>query len=239
MNLDSFTGPGSTPSRRRFWDKITEAVIASQKIAGKNVTVSEHPGYGTIINVDRGEGGGACCDEDGNCTTSTERQCAGTFQGVGTVCDPNPCGETGACCNEGVCTQTTEGDCAGIFKGVGTPCDPNPCCSDCGGVVWQGCFDGENCRTGPETCDGCAGEIVPCDIAINGLWYTDVEYCLSCPGGELEECCRTSVNPITCEIISTCGGDPDPCICDGPGQAGSTHEMQDYFPPCPELSPPP
>ncbi len=51
MNLETFTGPGSTPSRRRFWDKVTQAVIASQKIAGRFVTVDEHLGKGTVINV--------------------------------------------------------------------------------------------------------------------------------------------------------------------------------------------
>ncbi len=51
MNLDPFTGPGSTPSRRTFWDKVTQAVLASQKIAGENVTVDEHQGMGTLINV--------------------------------------------------------------------------------------------------------------------------------------------------------------------------------------------
>ncbi len=51
MNLESFTGPGSTPSRRRFWDKVTQVVIASQKIEGRNVSVDEHQGMGTIINV--------------------------------------------------------------------------------------------------------------------------------------------------------------------------------------------
>ncbi len=54
MNLESFTGSGSTPSRRRFWDKVTAYVIASQKVAGKNVSVSEHQGAGTLINVTRG-----------------------------------------------------------------------------------------------------------------------------------------------------------------------------------------
>ncbi len=56
MNLDSFTGAGSTPSRRRFWDKVTQAVLASQKIEGKNVSVAEFPGMGTIINAKRDQG---------------------------------------------------------------------------------------------------------------------------------------------------------------------------------------
>ncbi len=51
MNLAPFTGPGSTPSRRRFWDQVTQAVIASQKVAGRHVSVDEHLGKGTVINV--------------------------------------------------------------------------------------------------------------------------------------------------------------------------------------------
>ncbi len=65
-----FTGPGSTPSRRRFWDCVTAAVNASRKIAGRHVTVSEHEGKGTMINVDdtsarrpSGGGGGICQNE--------------------------------------------------------------------------------------------------------------------------------------------------------------------------------
>jgi len=34
---------------------------------------------------------GACCDEVGNCTITTMADCAGTYLGDGTVCDPNPC----------------------------------------------------------------------------------------------------------------------------------------------------
>ncbi len=70
MNLEPFTGPGSTPSRRRFWDKVTQTVIASQKVAGRFVTVAEHPGKGTVINVAdtsarrRGGGGGVCPTSD-------------------------------------------------------------------------------------------------------------------------------------------------------------------------------
>ncbi len=148
MNLEPFTGPGSTPSRRRFWDKVAAAVNASQKVAGRSVTCDEHPGKGTIINVDdasgrgggrrggRGGGGdtGACCDEENNCTITTEGDCTGTFQGVGTVCDPNPCGATGACCIDGVCSILSEDDCAiggvsgpGYYFGDGTDCDPDPC----------------------------------------------------------------------------------------------------------------
>ncbi len=49
--IKPFSGAGSTPSRRRFWDEVTQAVNASRKIAGRHVTVSEHEGKGTLINV--------------------------------------------------------------------------------------------------------------------------------------------------------------------------------------------
>ncbi len=60
MNLDKFTGPGSTPSRRRFWDQVAESVLASQKVEGKNVSVDERHG-GTVINVARNPGTAATC----------------------------------------------------------------------------------------------------------------------------------------------------------------------------------
>jgi len=34
---------------------------------------------------------GACCDTEGGCTVTTSANCTGTWQGVGTDCDPNPC----------------------------------------------------------------------------------------------------------------------------------------------------
>ncbi len=156
MNLDSFTGEGSTPSRRRFWDKVTQAVLASQKIAGRFVTVDEHQGQGTIINVAdsstrRGGGGGggtgACCHPDGSCSSTTAAGCVGTYQGDGTTCggvdctpghcDPVPCPPppfTGACCSADGTTCAdglTEGECSdsgGIFQTVGTVCADVKCC---------------------------------------------------------------------------------------------------------------
>ncbi len=50
MNLDKFTGSGSTPSRRRFWDKVQQAVMASRKTQGRNASVDEQEGQGTVIS---------------------------------------------------------------------------------------------------------------------------------------------------------------------------------------------
>ncbi len=108
MNLDSFTGPGSTPSRKRFWDKVTALVNASQKRAGRHVSVEEYIAKGTLISVPGDASGlrrpststGACCFDDETCDDLTEAACndaGGNWQGLGTTCadDPNPC--LGAC----------------------------------------------------------------------------------------------------------------------------------------------
>jgi hypothetical protein len=51
MSLKPFEGSGSTPPRRKFWNEARNAVLGLRKIAGHHVTVDEHPGKGTVINV--------------------------------------------------------------------------------------------------------------------------------------------------------------------------------------------
>ncbi len=58
MNLDSFTGSGSTASRRKFWDQVREAVLALQKLEGRNISIDVHEGQGSIINALSRTGGG-------------------------------------------------------------------------------------------------------------------------------------------------------------------------------------
>src|SRR5438477_2679657 len=134
MKLRAFEGPGSTPARRGFWDAAFAAVKAAQKRQGRHVTVSEHQGMGTFINM---------------ADTSARRP-------VG------PVTPTGACCVGEVCSITTAAACAdlgGDYQGDGTPCDPNPClftCSDAevtaaisftftGGGTCHGGFCGNSC----------------------------------------------------------------------------------------------
>jgi hypothetical protein len=74
---------------------------------------------------------GACCALDGSCLEMAEVHCIhGTYQGDGTVCDPNPCVAMGACCNfdDNTCAITSEADCVdpGVYFGDATTCD------DCG-----------------------------------------------------------------------------------------------------------
>ncbi len=61
---------------------------------------------------------GACCFNDGTCIVTTSASCAssaGSYQGDGTDCDPNPCPQpVGACCYiNGGCLSQTEADCLG------------------------------------------------------------------------------------------------------------------------------
>jgi len=92
MQLSKFTGPGSTPTRRAFWDKARSEVITAQKIEGKNVSVDERVG-GTVINATRERG--ADCG-DCVCIDSIEIVTAGSgyrvgealVPGFGTICPP-------------------------------------------------------------------------------------------------------------------------------------------------------
>lgn len=99
MQLAEILKEGTTISRKKFWDKTREIVLSLQKKAGRNVSVDERKGLGTVINVVREIGGeaeptGACCHET-ECTEGvTQSACEGSggvWVGPGTTCDPNPC----------------------------------------------------------------------------------------------------------------------------------------------------
>ncbi len=104
MNLSPFKGPGSTRIRREFWGDARAAVIASQKLAGQNTSISEFPGKGTIINAARMRttptgATGACCI-DGACSILSVADCAaasGYYAGDGTDCGSDPCSGIGCC----------------------------------------------------------------------------------------------------------------------------------------------
>jgi hypothetical protein len=63
--LKPFSGSGSTPKRKRFWNQLHAAVLSARKLPGRHVSVDEHPGKGSVINVydtsaRRGQPAGAC-----------------------------------------------------------------------------------------------------------------------------------------------------------------------------------
>jgi hypothetical protein len=158
---DEFTkerGYNPFPPRWKRWlSAAREAILSAQPTAGRHVSVDEHPGKGTVINIDDtsarrpGGGGGipatgACC-LDGDCTITTEADCGGIYQGDGTTCDDVDCGNatSGACCVGTDCSITTPADCetsGGTYQGDDTLCDPNPCeipsCNGCGFDAFDG-----------------------------------------------------------------------------------------------------
>lgn len=154
MNLTKIPKQGTTITRKAFWDKVSDIVIGSQKLPGKNVSVDVREGFGSIISTnperDNSQGGGglgACCYDDGTCDDLTEFECAdagGTWQGLGTHClDEGVC--VGACCEPDCVDNTTPDGCSadgGTFQGFGTTCDTDPCtlppCNGCGFDAFDG-----------------------------------------------------------------------------------------------------
>jgi hypothetical protein len=88
---------------------------------------------------------GACCFNDGSCTTEMGSDCTsagGTYQGDGSSCSPSPCPPpTGACClGDGTCLIEEAAACAaseGTYQGNGAVCTPELCPAAC-----PGDFDG-------------------------------------------------------------------------------------------------
>jgi hypothetical protein len=104
-------------------------------------------------------GTGACCAEDGSCSITTEAGCVGTYQGDGTLCEPNPCAG-GACCysngtcdnthDESLCTLTSgywhaDGGCASCVGPCCIACEAGCTCTD--GLTLTQCQDSR-----PEGC---------------------------------------------------------------------------------------
>lgn len=231
MNLEKFTGPGSTPSRRRFWNNARDTVISLQKVAGRNVSTDEHPGEGTVINIARDGGGpptptGACCT-DGDCTVTTEADCAGTYQGDGTTCDDVDCGTatSGACCVGTDCSIETPFDCTGLggtYQGDDTTCSPNPCEGGSGA-----CCEEEDCTiTTAVDCTGtyygdnticedfdCAGHGCP-----PGTGYCFGECCTGSCCGPIYHCCVGNNACLTYDTGCCSEFAPNPCV----GSLGAT-----------------
>lgn len=91
--------------------------------------LSATPGESSCSPVENCSDQGACCVDATTCHFAYDQAgCSGTFLGVGTNCDGNPCIPTGACCQEdGGCAETAQADCVGNYQGDGTTCDPNLC----------------------------------------------------------------------------------------------------------------
>lgn len=60
MNFDKIPKDGTTKTRKAFWDSVIDALGKSRKLPGRNVSVDERIGYGSVINVTREKSGGGC-----------------------------------------------------------------------------------------------------------------------------------------------------------------------------------
>lgn len=118
---------------------LSAVVGGTAAIGPRSITITNSDGQGSsgvgvdVLTIDATIGAGACCGSDGSCAvTQDAASCAGTFQGGGTVCTPNPCPvPTGACCaGNGSCFVQTNNDCTtsgGVWQTPGSVCSPNPC----------------------------------------------------------------------------------------------------------------
>ena len=84
MKLEAIPKDGTTLTRKAFWDKVAEAVNASQKRPGKNISVDVHDGYGSVINVNPQRQGSGSPPPPSICATN-ETLCV-TFSGIQVDC---------------------------------------------------------------------------------------------------------------------------------------------------------
>ncbi len=131
-------------------------------------------------------GTGACCDDMGNCTVTTEADCTGTFQGVGTDCDPNPCVTTGRCALCKFCLGPDEMcDCGSGDYHCGYTCIDDLTLEECNA------YSGSGYSTAWLMGGTCAGTS-PCDAFEGGCNLGDTGAC--CAGGF----CVDSFDEATC-----------------------------------------
>ncbi|MDM8006822.1 MAG: hypothetical protein QUV05_11830 [Phycisphaerae bacterium] len=143
---------------------------------------------------------GRCCHLEGTCEVTDQLTCVnsgGTFAGVGTTCDGDPC--LGACCQPmGICEQTAINACPGEFKGYGSSCataDICPCRTPAADADWDGDVDQvdfaafQACYTGSVTGEGLSPGCACFDRspaggndAIDQDDYSAFEQCASGPG---------------------------------------------------------
>lgn len=183
---------------------------------------------------------GACCYADGSCEIRTHSTCSGTFQGVGTFCDPNPCPRPGACCQpDGSCVLTVDDECSYEFLGEDFPCDPNPCSqpgaccfvdgscllrleSECSGTWFAGVCDPNPCPPPPNgACclddGGCVLlDAFECDD-LDGIYSGDDTLCDPNPCPQIGACCFPDGTCLA-RYASSCTGvwqegscEPNPC----------------------------
>lgn len=129
-NYNQVIDPAQNANLRFYW-RFEEASgnTTTDLVAGR---VATRNGTDWALLDDCANDTGKCCFFDGSCQTTTAAACGafgGSFQGLGTSCESDPCGAPGACClpiEAGLCAVMFENDCiaaGGTFSGEGSTCD--------------------------------------------------------------------------------------------------------------------
>jgi hypothetical protein len=179
-----FDDAGSTILRRKFFNAARDAVIGLRKKQGKNVSVQEFPGQGTIINVDRKVG-----TPTSTCYTAPSVTLSGIE--LNTACYPN------GFCPPGCVAAQTFTD-IGINDTFETAFFIGKLCDTCvyfyrPTVIHNDAFHCDDpCNTG-SGCDGdpCEPGDLQIDIIVSRIdstWYCQVVIIGGsvCPGGSCD-----------------------------------------------------
>ncbi|MBN2447702.1 MAG: hypothetical protein JXO22_13295, partial [Phycisphaerae bacterium] len=168
-------------------------------------------------HIHQAQGPEACCLEDGTCRILTPEDCVafgGFPQGMGSVCDPNPClpQDVGACCYGDpptMCTVTTQLDCEqnlmGQWMGVGTDCSDlngNQVADICEVVEEPGacCFEDNGIQ--------CVVTLqVDCEQNLNGDWKGALTTCDDLNGDGVADICEEK--PYRFEFSLDIGSDKE------------------------------
>jgi hypothetical protein len=129
-NYNQVLDPDQNPALRFYW-RFEEGTgsTATDLVAGR-IATRNGTDWATLDDCVNDKG--KCCFFDGTCQTTTQSACGafgGSFQGLGTSCESDPCGAPGACClplEAGLCAVMFENDCVaagGSFSGEGSTCD--------------------------------------------------------------------------------------------------------------------
>ncbi len=122
---------------------LSFVLAANAAGTARDVNITNSDGLGSsgggtgVFTVVSSATTGACCAANGSCTLTDAASCAAVFQGLGSICSPNPCPQPGgACCFGSTCSITSAAACSGVnrrFAGPSTSCNAignttTPCC---------------------------------------------------------------------------------------------------------------
>ena len=168
--------------------------------------------------------------------STRSEQAGGTYQGDGTVCDPDPCPPPppGACCGPGgECVVALAEDCVlngGIFQGEETVCDHNPCLPATGACcvlldtcvvatpddceLLGGTYQGDDSVCFPTPCFAPTGA---CCLAHDRCTFATAENCTLQGGTYQGDGSLCTPDPCVAPVTGACCLEDDTCQVVAPG----------------------